>query len=164
MKNNMKVYADDAIQFWYNGFTHTVYVTEEGENDFRGWDFTENQLSTFSYDKIDNLAFLEGEDLKTINVKGFPGELSDPQVWVEKYQKEGYRTFVTNDTEVIAVAITVNRELRGYYRNRYFCFTKKNGGTRGVKICKHGEVSLFDNRVILVKKATAEDLIKFLSE
>ena len=163
---------NDFAKFVYNGdsnpgSTRIVYVTEESDDDtyFRGWDFTKDDLRTFSVDKVDQLTFLN--DYKAVRVVDFPGELADPQTWVKKYEAEGYKTFVYDGEEVIAVKLPElpkPRLLQGHYRNRYFCFTKKKGGTREIKLCKNGEVSLFDNRVILVKKATAEDLIKFLSE
>ena len=165
----MKLYINDLVRFIYKGgsnpgSTRLVYITEEGDTYFRGYDFTKEDLRTFSYDKVNDLTW--PKDAKFINVENFPGELNDPEVWAEKYQKEGYKTFVTGN-DVVAVKMPVlpkPRELRGYFHSNYFCFTKLNGNIGGVKLTTDGTVSLFESGKESIKNVTVEDLIKFLKE
>ena len=164
-----KIYVDDFVKFVYNGgsnpgSTRMVYVVEEGDTYFRGWDFTKDDLRTFSHDKVDKLTFVD--DFKAVRVAQFPGELSDPQTWADKYEAEGYKTFIYDGEEVIAVKLPElpkPRLLRSYMHSNYFCFDTKDGTIRGVKLTRNS-VDLFEGGKNVYKNATVEDLIKFLSE
>jgi hypothetical protein len=165
------LWTGDIIEFEYNGGTNpgkerTALILENGAKNVSTWDFTKEELRTFTRSKIENVRFLEDDEYCELTISHLPQKLQDPAALCSAYNDMGYKCYCGNDN-IIAVKVKpqVNTKMIGYQNIKAICFTAPNGNY--VRLCieptgnrlGNCDVSLEVNGDHVTHEATAENLM-----